>query len=142
MKKFTLLATALLLCTVTFAQTKDTTKKVTPPVKSKVEYQLDENKIVTIQWSMKITAGNLSRYLAVEQIGGPTALENSDKVTGAQIQQLKKIHQSVSDTLNNNLYREYTNFVKQDQAKFSADTANKSLGFKGAGQSKKPYKLN
>lgn len=125
MKNLTLLVTALMLCTITFAQTKDTTKKISPPEKPKVEYKLDNSKIITIQVLMKIPVGNLNSYLAVEQAGGPEALDNSDKLTGAQIQTFKKVYQSIKDSVNMNLYRQYINFVKQDQAKFIADTTTK-----------------
>lgn len=127
MKNLTLLATALMLCTIAFAQTKDTTvtKKISPPEKPKVEYKLDNDKIITVQVLMKIRVGSLNSYLAVEQAGGPEALDNSDKLTGAQIQTFKKVYQSIKDSVNMNLYRQYVNFVKQDQAKFTADTTTK-----------------
>lgn len=86
-------------------------------------FQLNPNKPLTLSVSLPI--GYVETYLLVEQNGGLQAIENSDKLTGQQINQIKQVYRLVKDSINNQLVRNYNSIFISERTKFSADTAKK-----------------
>lgn len=107
MKKSILTIALALVATVGMAQDKKGTE--VKPV-----YQPNMQMMVPINF--KVTAQQLNNFLLVEQFG--SQLDASDKLTGAQITQLKTGHKLVLDSINNR----FTAFIKADQEKFTRDT--------------------
>lgn len=117
MKKLILLASIIiLLAQASHAQTKTPLKE---------QYQFKGEKPITVNITFTVPVGMLDSYITVIQSGGAEGLSQSDKISAKMASDLIKIHQVVLDSLNLHVYKIYTDYVKKDRAKFTADTTLK-----------------
>lgn len=106
MKQLIIITALALVATAGMAQNKKPEQKSV--------YQPNMQMMVPINF--KVTAQQLNNFLLVEQFG--SQLDGSDKLTGAQITQLKADHKLVLDSINNR----FTAFILADRDKFTRDT--------------------
>jgi hypothetical protein len=106
------------------AQVKSSTH-AKPPVE-KPTYNPDGSKLITFTVTLRLSQAN--DYILVESNGGPERVKTSPQITGIQLfgpdgkGGIIGNHQATLDSLNARLIKAFNDFIKADQARFTADT--------------------
>jgi len=112
MKQSILIIALSLISLMSYAQTKTDTLKTKAPARQNREYSADPNRVYDIH--LELTMQQIQFYITAE-----SELENSDKLTGAQITDIKDFRK---DT-NKDIIKQLNALAKADYDKWCADTA-------------------